>query len=164
MIGLTGLLTASVNAISNYFGDRNKIKQAKVKAQIVSIESDSRVKEAESNAKIKRAEDGQTQDYNMDMQSMKNMEKSWKDEYLLLLTTSPIIWMATEAHNVTEFITALKTLPMWYIVILIGQFIVIYGLRGMATKLMAMYLNSKNGFKINNKNLANKEERKEEGK
>jgi len=88
---------------------------------------------AKANALLEMAKQGQQNDFDLDMIATKNMEKSWKDELILLIFLLPIVlafYPDMQPHVLNGF-EAIKKMPHWYVAIVIGMVVVIYGMRGL---------------------------------
>lgn len=75
---------------------------------------------------------------NLDRMSMEQMEKSWKDEFIMFVLFSPVIlaFFPTAQETVEKGFKILSAdMPEWYMYMLSGIVIVVYGLRSMV-KLM----------------------------
>ena len=81
--GLVTLGSAIVSGISGYFKDKNEIKKVQVEADKLLIMAKA---EAEANKMRRESE----QDYDLGKIAMIAMDKSWKDEFLLILFSIPI--------------------------------------------------------------------------
>jgi len=71
---------------------------------------------------------------NLDKLSMEQMEKSWKDEFIMFILFSPLIlaFIPGIQSVVSEGFKILKNdLPEWYMYFLAGIMVVTYGLRGL---------------------------------
>jgi len=136
--GLVTIGSAVVNGVVGYFKDKQEIKKAKVEAEKITIAAEAEVKKAEAVNKMERAKQGQLQDHELDMIAMKNMEKSWKDELVLVIFLIPAVmsFIPGYADQVKAGFEALAQTPDWYQWTLMGMVIVIYGLRGLAGKVM----------------------------
>ena len=124
--GLVTLGSAIVSGISGYFKDKNEIKK-------VQVEADKLLIMAEAESKAKRLEREAEMDYDLDRIAMQNMDKTWKDELILLIWLVPVIlsFIPEYQHIVVNGFAALGLVPDWYMYILIGMITVIYGMRGM---------------------------------
>lgn len=111
---------------------RNQIKQAEVEAQLSNIKAESVTKVAIAQSKQKMAEEGQFQDYDLDRIATENMRYTWKDEILMLIIMAPIIltFLGYEERVKAGF-DALGNMPDWYTWLVIGIFIVTFGMRGL---------------------------------
>ena len=63
----------------------------------------------------------------------RNSEKSWKDEYMLLLFSVPLVlsFIPGGKELVTDGFTALEDVPSWYIQIVLAGAAVSYGIRSL---------------------------------
>ena len=128
--GLLKSVTSVVGSVINKRQDR-KILEEKNKGELQILEH--KTKLAQQEARLRMAESGQTQNYNLDEIAMKNMEKSWKDEVILVIFLTPLVlsfFPQTQPLVVAGF-TAIDAMPIWYRAIIIGMIVVIYGLRGL---------------------------------
>ena len=124
--GLVTLGSAIVGGISGYFKDKNEIKK-------VQVEADKLLIMAEAESKAKRLEREAEMDYDLDRIAMQNMDKSWKDELILLIWLTPVIMCFIPEYHiyVTNGFASLALVPDWYMYILVGMVTVIYGMRGL---------------------------------
>ena len=137
MIGIVGtLISSAVTGISDWSKGRQELKKVKLEADKVVIQAEAEAKLAVSKAKVRMAENAQTQDYNLDKIAMENMEKSYKDEYLLGMFSIPMILAFVDPELVEKGFNAIAGVPSWYQYTFIGMVVVIYGLRGLASKLL----------------------------
>lgn len=101
------------------------------------------------NTQLEMARQGQQINASLDQISVTNMEKSWKDEFVLLVFITPMIMAFVpelSSYSLRGFEIVAK-MPEWYIAIIIGMVVVIYGMRGM----LDHWLNFKNGINPLNK-------------
>ena len=139
--GLVTLGNAIVSGISGYFKDKNEIKK-------VQVEADKLLIRAEAESKAKRLEREAEMDYDLDRIAMQNMNKSWKDEFLLILFSIPIAMCFFPEYRqyVEDGFKTLNIIPEWFMYIYVTMIVVIYGLRGML-KLVLQIMIDKIGFK-----------------
>lgn len=118
--------TAIISGITGYFKDKNEIKKVEVEAEKMLVLAKA---EAEAN-KMKRESE---QDYDLDKLSMMAMEKSWKDEFLLILFSIPIAmcFFPDYRQYVEDGFKTLNIIPEWFMYIYVAMIVVIYGLRGL---------------------------------
>ena len=118
--------TAIISGITGYFKDKNEIKKVEVEAEKMLVLAKA---EAEAN-KMKRESE---QDYDLDKISMMAMEKSWKDEFLLILFSIPIAmcFFPDYRQYVEDGFKTLNIIPEWFMYIYVAMIVVIYGLRGL---------------------------------
>ena len=124
--GLVTLGSAIVSGISGYFKDKHEIKK-------VQVEADKLLIMAEAESKAKRLEREAEMDYDLDRIAMQNMDKTWKDELILLIWLTPVVMCFIPEYHVyvTNGFASLALVPDWYMYILVGMITVIYGMRGM---------------------------------
>ena len=85
MLSIIGSIgSAIVGGVSDYFKGKQEIKK-------IQLEADKMLITAEATAKIERLKRESEQDHDLDKIAMNAMEKSWKDEFLLLIFSLPVI-------------------------------------------------------------------------
>ena len=96
---------------------------------------------AEAESKAKRLEREAEMDYDLDRIAMQNMDKSWKDELILLIWLTPVIMCFIPEYHVyvTNGFASLALVPDWYMYILVGMVTVIYGMRGLLRMMMEKF-------------------------
>jgi len=116
-------------------------KTLKVTQQFELLKIEHDTKKAKANALLAMAEQGQTQDFNLDRLAMQNMQKSWKDELVLIVFLVPMIlaFIPSYAQYALNGFEIIAKMPNWYVAVIIGMVVVIYGLRG----LLKAYLQGK---------------------
>ena len=111
--------------------------KAKAEATLIGIRAEAEVKAAKALSATKMAESGQSQDYDLDKIAMQQMEKSWKDELILIIFLTPMVMAfipGMDGYALAGFVVIAK-MPEWYQYTLIGMIVVIYGMRGMVKAL-----------------------------
>ena len=118
-----------------YLEGKNQVAKAKSAAAIVGIQADADVKTAGARAANKLADDGQTQDFNLDLVAMQQMDKSLLDEVMIALLLVPIAasFIGYQAE-VTAAFESFASMPDWYQYLVIGVYVVKFGMRGLLTK------------------------------
>ena len=118
-------------------GKQEEVK-AKAEAAIVGIQAEADIKKAKALSATKLAESGQEQNYDLDRLAMENMNKSWKDEVILVIFLSPMVLAFIPGMDVYALagFEVISKMPEWYQYIIIGMVVVIYGMRGMLEKLI----------------------------
>tara|TARA_B100000795_G_scaffold259810_1_gene235104 strand:- start:1028 stop:1468 length:441 start_codon:yes stop_codon:yes gene_type:complete len=121
-----------------YLEGKNQVAKAKSAAAIVGIQADADVKTAGARAANKLADDGQTQDFNLDLVAMQQMDKSLLDEVMIALLLVPIAasFLGYQAE-VTAAFQSFAVMPDWYQYLVIGVYVVKFGMRGLLTKLVS---------------------------
>ena len=129
---------------ATYLEGKNNVAKAKSAAAIISIEADADVKVAGAKAAHKLADNGQTQDFNLDLVAMQAMDKSFLDEIMIALLLVPIAasFLGYQAE-VTAAFESFASMPEWYQYLVIGVYAVKFGMRGLLTKLVTGKLGSK---------------------
>ena len=139
MFSIVGsLLGGVVNGVSGYFKGKQELKKVKLESEKKMIEARANAEIAISEAKIQMAKSGQANDYNLDMMAMKNMEKSYKDEFILIVFLAPMIMAFVPGYDTIALagFKVISQMPEWYRYIIIGMVVVIYGMRGMLKDLI----------------------------
>ena len=138
--GLITLGSAIIGGVSDYFKGKQEIKK-------VQVEADKQIIKAEADAKAARLMREAEMDYDLDRIAMQNMDKTWKDELILIIWLLPVVlcFLPEYQVHVTNGFATLTLVPDWYMYILVGMVTVIYGMRGML-KMVLQIAGSK--FKI----------------
>ena len=123
---------------STYLEGKNQVAKAKSEAAVVSIKAEADVKVAGAKAAHKLANDGQTQDFNLDLVAMQQMDKSFLDEIMIALLLVPVgASFVGYQEEVTAAFESFASMPDWYQYLIIGIYVVKFGLRGLLTKLVS---------------------------
>jgi hypothetical protein len=132
MFGLD-LFKTITEGVTDYFKGKQELKKAQIAAKKIIIEAQAKEKLAISQAKIEMAKQGMMNDFDLDKIAMQNMQKSWKDEFILLLFSLPIImsFIPSLQEYAKEGFKNLEQAPDWFLYIYIGMVVTIYGLRGL---------------------------------
>lgn len=143
--GIFSIGSSIITGISEYFKGKQEISK-------VQLGADKKLIIAEAEAKAKRLDRESEQDYDLDKIAMQNMEKTWKDELILVIFMIPLVmsFIPTYQEYVTAGFASLALVPDWYMYILVGMITVIYGMRGML-KMLLQIISNKFGFKSNKK-------------
>jgi|TARA_R110002096_G_scaffold664_2_gene3907 hypothetical protein len=133
------IIGAVTNTVGGYLKGKQAIAGAKLKGQLVEIEAEAKTKLAIAKGKIRMAEEGQMQNFNLDQIAMKNMEKSYKDELILIVFMTPMVLAFIPSMDIYALrgFEVIQQMPEWYQYTLIGMVVVIYGMRGMLEKIIA---------------------------
>ena len=120
---ITGALSLGKTVISGWA----KRKEVKVEHKIKMAELSLELKEKRLQAII-------DSDIDIDKINTENMATSWKDEYLLLLFSIPVIMCFIPGLDiyVTKGFAALDGTPVWYQVIFVVMALTVYGHRKLA--------------------------------
>ena len=117
-------------------GKQDQAKAASA-AAIVSIQAQADIEKAKAISATRQAETGQGQDYDLDRIAMEQMTKSWKDEFLLIVFLTPMAmaFVPSLAPHALAGFEIIDKMPEWYMYIIVGMVVVIYGMRGMVKAL-----------------------------
>jgi len=134
--------TSILGTILDIFGIGAKALEKKQERKLKEIESKTRIKEAEAEAEINHVKKTSENRFSLDMIAMRNMRKTFKDEYLTFILTFPLLMCCITPfimcyrlgwdkllENTIESYRALNTLPIWQQYSIIGIIIVTFGLR-----------------------------------
>ena len=104
---------------------------------------DHEAKLAKANKALEMAKQGQEQVYDLDRIAMENMNKSIKDEIVLAIFLIPVVlaFIPGFGKYVLSCFEAIQQMPNWYVALVIGMVVVIYGMRG----LLRAYIGNKSG-------------------
>ena len=139
--GLITLGSAIIGGVSDYFKGRQEIKK-------VQVEADKQIIKAEADAKAARLMREAEMDYDLDRIAMQNMDKTWKDDLILIIWLVPVVLCFLPEYQVyvANGFATLALVPDWYMYILVGMVVVIYGMRGLL-KMFLQLMIDKIGFK-----------------
>ena len=137
-MGWLSFLNPIASLGTTYLEGKNQVAKAKSAAAIISIEADADVKVAGAKAAHKLADSGQTQDFNLDLVAMQQMDKSFLDEIMIALLLVPIAasFVGYQAE-VTAAFESFAAMPEWYQYLVLGVYVVKFGMRGLLTKLIS---------------------------
>tara|TARA_B100000780_G_scaffold34453_1_gene21502 strand:- start:457 stop:903 length:447 start_codon:yes stop_codon:yes gene_type:complete len=137
-MGILSFLNPIASLGKTYLEGKNHVAKAKTAAAIISLEADADVKVAGAKAAHKLADNGQTQEYNLDLVAMQAMDKSFLDEIMIALLLVPIAasFLGYQAE-VTAAFESFASMPDWYQYLVLGVYIVKFGMRGLLTKLVS---------------------------
>lgn len=108
-------------------------KTLQVEQEFELAKKEQEIKLTALNTQLEMAKRGQEINASLDELSMTNMEKSWKDEFVLLVFISPMImaFIPELASYALRGFEIIAQMPEWYVAIIVGMVVVIYGMRGM---------------------------------
>ena len=127
---IVGGLTSIIAKPIEQWQERKTLK-VQQKFELLKIEHET--KKAKANALLAMASQEKQQDYDLDKLAMQNMEKTWKDELVLIVFLLPMIlaFIPNCAEYALQGFKIIEQMPSWYVAIIIGMVVVIYGLRGL---------------------------------
>lgn len=133
------IIGAVVNRVGGHFKGKQELAKVKLEADKIVIKAQAETAMAVALSKTKMAELGQTQSFDLDQIAMNNMEKSYKDEFILLVFMIPMILAFIPSMDIYALrgFEVIEKMPQWYQAILIGMIVVIYGMRSMLDKFLS---------------------------
>lgn len=133
---ISDIVKAVSSGYSSYQDGRTKIKEAKINAEIRTIEA--RAARAERESLIER---------DWDMEALRASQNSWKDEAIMVMWFTPFIMLfipVMQPYAVAGF-DALKDVPYGYWLVLFGIVAQAFGLRWLFQKRMDKAISSVKG-------------------
>lgn len=120
-----------ITIVEGIFRSKATQAEAKIKLAGIKVESEATVMVAKAQAMIKLAENAQNHEQAWERILAEGQEKSWKDEYVLLLFSVPLImaFIPGLAPFVDQGFTTLEQAPDWYLQIVLAGAAVSYGIR-----------------------------------
>lgn len=118
-------LPAIISGVTTYFSNRQEISKLKHEGRL-------KVIEAETQGRIEQVKRESEQDYNYNMEMVKQMKNSWKDEFVLLIVSAPAVMLFIpdlQDYAINGFAVMAHTVPVWYQVLLLGIYFSTYGLK-----------------------------------
>jgi hypothetical protein len=109
--GLGGGLTAVVEGWQKRATAR---AEAEVRVAVAKAEAEAQIVLAQATAATRMAESDQANAQNWDMLVAGQMDRTWKDEWFVLLFSVPLILAFIEPSIVTRGFDALDGMPAWY--------------------------------------------------
>jgi len=142
---MISVLTSIVGLVSTYFSHKTEAQissnEAKITLSKLKNESTYRILEAKTGAEIKRSENLENFQYSIDEETIRNMDKTWKDEILLYSFLAPILgsFYPPLVTPIVEGFKVISNLPDWYLAILIGMIVTSYGMRSLFREPARLY-------------------------
>jgi radical SAM superfamily enzyme with C-terminal helix-hairpin-helix motif len=130
------------NQVGGYFKGKQELSKVKLEANKIVIQAKAETEMAIAKSKVKMAEEGQMQNYDLDRIAMQNMESSYKDEFILAVFMVPMIlaFIPVLSNYALQGFEVIQKMPTWYQYTLIGMVVVIYGMRGLLEKFLTSRL------------------------
>ena len=119
--------------IQMLIGPVAKIASTWMEGRVKKAAAVTRMKVAEAEAKAVIMEKKVTGDIDWDIEMAKSSGESWKDEWLTVIFTAPLVFLLFGAEEqVTNFFIALENCPDWYQYLLGTIVAASFGFRGAA--------------------------------
>lgn len=123
-----------IEVIGTYIDTRNARKKIEFERKVAIDEHKFQIELERLKIESELMSSGKVLPENLDRMSMEQMEKSWKDEFILFVLFSPIIFAFfpfSQPAISQGFFILREFVPQWYMYFLAGIVVVTYGLRGM---------------------------------
>ena len=119
---MLGALIGPVASLANTF----------LEGRVAASKANNEVKVAEAKAKATIMEKQATGEIDWDLEAIKGSQNSWKDEWLVILFSIPLIlaFVPGAEHIVQSGFAQLETMPEWYQYSLGGIIAASFGVRG----------------------------------
>ena len=116
----------------------SKLVPGIIKTGMSIAQNRSRAKEFESVAEMKHAERMANGELEYKKKIIENNNQGWKDEFVLLLVSAPVLILVYSIFSddpeinakLTNFFEQFNNMPYWYQALFIGVVSAIYGLKG----------------------------------
>jgi hypothetical protein len=126
------LFKIGASLFTSWNENSTQIKKIKEQSKIELIKTECKVQEAKAISQLKMIEKTNDQNFDLDRETVKNMDKTWKDEYILILITIPIILAFTPIYEYSlRGFEILEKMPPWFITLFILLVVSISGVRGL---------------------------------
>lgn len=126
------MLDKTLAAIAKYRTEKEERKKLNIERKMLIDKREYELKLKKLDLEEKYVESGNIFPDKIDQMSMEQMEKSWKDEFIMLILFAPIVLaFIPGAQEFTEigFKLLSACTPDWYVYMLMGIVTVTYGLR-----------------------------------
>jgi len=112
------------------WGDRKKLELEQA-GEIAKKEHEMQLKVID--VKMQMLLNGQAIDADLDKASVEDMKTSWKDEFLLIIFIIPMMmaFHPYTANFALEGFNVIEQMPNWYMLLIVGMVVTIYGMRGL---------------------------------
>lgn len=126
-----------LNIITTILGLGGQALASRQRLKEVELEGRTRIAVAQSEAEVTRLQKQADAEVDWDREATRQMERSWKDEYLTLLLSAPMIlafmgeWGRKAA---SEGFAAISTVPEWYKVSFLVTIAASFGIRALVDK------------------------------
>ena len=144
--------------LSGIIGFFTKKSEAKAKLKQVKLDGEIRINEAKINAEVNRIKENTVSDNNIDLETVKNMKNTYKDEFIVVLFLLPfftilnvvpfiVAYQNSSWTNLTiyiqESVNVLNSFPDWYKYV-VGLIVIgTLGFRSLLRKVIESKINKK---------------------
>lgn len=119
--------------LDNYYTEKQKHKNLKLQRSVDLEQRNHEIRLKKLELEEKYIAQGKILPDKLDQMSMEQMEKSWKDEIIMIVLFLPVVLVFIPGIQTVAGagFVILKTVPQWYVYMLIGIVTVTYGLRSL---------------------------------
>lgn len=135
----SALISPVTKVVTNWQDNKRFTEEQKFAIKAAEVESKIKLVEAEASAQIRRLNADADAQNNLDLLAVRQQESSWKDEFLLIVYMLPFIaafFPQTQEYVEIGFQFLKEQAPDWYVYIVGGIFIHIFGFRRMLTQFL----------------------------
>ena len=138
-----------VDGVSEHFKAKQEIKKVELESKKKLLEMEAKAKIATQQAKIDMLKSTQDNDFKLDLMATENMKTSYKDELILVIFMTPLVlaFIPDMQGYVMAGFQLMEFIPDFWIYLVIGQVVVIMGMRGM----LRDFINNRKKYNILNK-------------
>lgn len=131
MSWFTAIMEPIIGIIKDPLVEWQRRKTLEVEQQDAMLARDHELRLKQLDISQKLAEQGIQAETNWDLRAQENMQHSWKDEYLLLLFSLPLVGAFIPGYqdDVLRGFEVLQQTPEWYLLSILGMVAGAWGLR-----------------------------------
>jgi len=128
---VTGLIQGVFGVIAKPIEEWQKRKTLEIAQEDKQLERQHDINLKKLDIAFELAKGGQKIEANWDASAQRQMKYTWKDEYLLILFSSPLVmaFIPSMQPYVAKGFAILETTPEWYMVSVLGIVAATFGLR-----------------------------------
>ena len=149
---ITGIFNGVVDLVKEPIRGWQERKTIQTQADVEIAKTKANALLEQAKATVEMAKKGQVIEADWDTNAQKQMQSSWKDEFLMVLLFSPVVMLFASAfmdnlqfqNRIINAVKALEQFPIWYVTMLLGIVAAVYGLRWLIAPI-ANKLNNKKG-------------------
>ena len=137
---LKDLVSPVANVVGGYIKGKQELSKIDLESKKEAMKMKMQMKNAVAKSKIDMLLHEQDNNFKLDLIATENMKTSYKDELILMIFITPLVmsfFPETQGYVVAGF-EALTVIPDWFMYLVIGQVVVIMGMRGMLDKFLSM--------------------------
>ena len=132
------LISPVTEVVGGYIKGKQELSKIDLESKKASMMAEIEMKNAVTKSKIDMLLNEQDNNFKLDLMATENMKTSYKDELILFIFLTPLVMSfspETQGYVVAGF-QVLTVIPEWFMYLVIGQVVVIMGMRGMLDKFL----------------------------